>query len=171
MKETQIKLQERILYFGAKATESTIVCLLAEQLDSEIVLVKLTDNDGIYYDQQVENAIGLSRVSRIIIPFSQWYLLLSYARKSEVEVIVFADELFCTSDLINNGVDMLLRFLSKRYQSYGGCKECGLNILLLTNNSDAIEMVTSRLLDLAHENGLSTSFMNWMERCNEFHTI
>lgn len=168
--EKLIGHQERILVIGFNMLGNTIISLLAEQLQSKVIFIAHNEYDSC--DKEFQRP---SYISRVITPQYHWYSFLSTARNLDLEIIVLSTERGCMKSTENlpleNEINLLFSFLAKRYQSFSGCNECGINVLLIAKKHDEISTLTSKLLDVANYYKMTISFIDWIKNCNEYTAI
>ena len=118
----------------------------------------------------------VSSISRVLSASTQWEEILLCAENPEMELIISnTTELGIT--LIKDNVlatppqsfpGKLLAFLYRRYKVFNGDVNKGMVVVpteLIPVNADKL---LSIVLELAHQNGLEISFIDWLENANQF---
>lgn len=161
--------------------------------NGRVIVVKSTDGgdaaafdkqDGLYtlcvrgmnYGQQVsENTINAS-ISRVLSAKTQWNDILQTAHLPQLKVII-SNTTEVGIQLIHDNIfqhppqsfpGKLLAFLYERYQAFSGSAGSGMVIVpteLIPDNGRKLESI---VLELAHLNGLSEAFIQWLESSNYF---
>jgi tagaturonate reductase len=173
-------------YFIDKANRQGI-------FNGRIVVVKSTSHgdtsafdkqDGLYTlcvrglqgGEVVEENIINSSISRVLSASEEWKQVLECAHNRNMQVII--------SNTTEVGIKLepddvrqhppksfpgkLLSFLFERYTAFGGSAHSGMVIVpteLIPDNGTKLQAI---VLELAHLNGLSEAFIEWIETCNRF---
>ncbi len=131
---------------------------------------------GVELGQNVAENIVCSAISRVLSAKSQWQSILDCAKNPELQIIISNTTevgIQLTQDAISSTPPAsfpgkLLAFLYARFQAFGGSKASGLVIIpteLITDNGTKLESI---VVELAHRNGLESSFLDWLESANHF---
>lgn len=161
--------------------------------NGRIVVIKSTDSggadafsdqDGLYTHcvqgivegKKVEEKILNASISRVLAARSEWDEVLKCAANPDMQIIISnTTEVGIT--LVKDNVHAsppesfpgkLLAFLYQRFKVFQGDKTKGMVIIpteLITDNGKKLEAI---LLELAHQNGLETAFLDWLETYNYF---
>lgn len=161
--------------------------------NGRIVVVKSTSNGGVdAFDQQnalytqcirgvengqrIEENIINASISRVLSAKNDWDEVLRCAANQEMQIIISnTTEVGIT--LVKDNVHAappvsfpgkLLAFLYQRYKIFDGDATKGMVIIpteLVPDNGDKLESI---VLELAHQNGLETAFIDWLEKANHF---
>ncbi len=131
---------------------------------------------GIADGRKVEENIINSSVSRVLVAQYQWPQILECAHNEKLRVIISnTTEVgikLIKEDILNNPPasfpGKLLAFLYERFTAFNGSGQSGFVIVPTELIPDNGEKLKSILLELAHFNGLSNAFMEWMEGSNYF---
>lgn len=173
-------------YFIDKANRQGI-------FNGRIVVVKSTDagdssafdtQDGLYTlcergifegEEVVSNTVN-SSISRVLSAKSQWDAILECAKNPEMTIIIsnttevgiqlVQDDIHSNPPVSYPG--KLLAFLNARYEAFNGSKDHGMVIVpteLIVGNGKKLEGI---VLELAHLNGMSSEFIDWLESSNVF---
>ncbi|HYE56285.1 MAG TPA: tagaturonate reductase [Chitinophagaceae bacterium] len=161
--------------------------------NGRIVVVKSTDHgdtsafdkqDGLYTlcvrglenGSKAEENIINSSISRVLSAKSEWDVILECAHNPNMQVII-SNTTEVGIQLVNDDVrrhppasfpGKLLAFLHERYQAFSGSLQSGMVIIpteLIPDNGRKLESI---VLELAHLNGLSDPFIQWLEEANHF---
>lgn len=173
-------------YFIDKANKQSL-------FNGRIVVVKSTasggadafaDQDGLYTQcvqgiengKKVEEKILNASISRVLAAKSQWDEILKTAANPDMQIIISnTTEVGIT--LIKDNVHAsppesfpgkLLAFLYQRFKVFQGDSTKGMVIIpteLIPDNGKKLEAI---VLELAHQNGLETAFLDWLETHNHF---
>jgi len=173
-------------YFIDKANKQGI-------FNGRIVVVKSTGNggtdafgeqDGLYTQcvqgidngRKVEEKILNASISRVLAAKSDWDEILKCAANPDMQLIISnTTEVGIT--LVKDNVHAsppesfpgkLLAFLYQRFKVFQGDKTKGMVIVpteLIPDNGKKLEAI---VLELAHQNGLETAFLDWLETYNFF---
>lgn len=173
-------------YFIDKANKQGI-------FNGRIVVVKSTgaggtdafaEQDGLYTQciqgieagRKVEEKILNAAVSRVLAAKSDWDEILRCAANPDMQLIISnTTEVGIT--LVKDNVHAsppesfpgkLLAFLYQRFKVFQGDKTKGMVIVpteLIPDNGKKLEAI---VLELAHQNGLETAFLDWLETYNYF---
>lgn len=172
-------------YFIDKANRNGI-------FNGRVVVVKSTDGDASAFEKQdglytlcvrgVENGKKLeenlinSSISRVLSAKDQWTEILECAHDPNMQIII-SNTTEVGIQLVNDDVrkhppvsfpGKLLSFLHERYHAFNGSTQSGMVIVpteLIPNNGKKLESI---VLELAHLNGLSDEFIQWLEEANHF---
>jgi tagaturonate reductase len=161
--------------------------------NGRIVVVKSTDNGDLkIFDRQdnlyticvrgsrngqcVEENIISAAISRVLNAKTQWSLVLDLAKNPAISLVVsnttetgirlVQDDIYQWPPVSFPG--KLLAFLYARYVAFAGNAAYGLTIIpteLIPDNGQKLEAI---VLELAHRNGLDSSFIDWIEQHNCF---
>ncbi len=116
-------------------------------------------------------------ISRVLSAHTHWQAVLDCAANPDMEVIISNTTetgiVHLSGDYINNRPPVsfpgkLLAFLHRRYLHFNGNAGKGMVILpteLLGNNGDILRQI---VVDLARENELDETFLQWLETANHF---
>lgn len=122
-----------------------------------------------------ENIINCS-ISRVLNANHEWNSILKCAHNPELKIIV-SNTTEVGIQLVNEDIFQsppasfpakLLAFLFERFQFFKGDIDAGMIIIpteLIPDNGRKLESI---LLELAHLNGLDSSFLEWLETANKF---
>jgi tagaturonate reductase len=173
-------------YFIDKANRQGI-------FNGRVVVIKSTEHgdtsafekqDGLYTlcvrglenGVKVEENIINSSISRVLSAKHQWTEVLECAHDPNMQVII-SNTTEVGIQLVNDDVrkhppasfpGKLLAFLHERYQAFNGSTQSGMVIVpteLIPDNGKKLESI---VLELAHLNGLSDQFIQWLEEANHF---
>jgi tagaturonate reductase len=196
--ERLFALPERVIQFGTGVLLRGLPDYFIDQANKKgvfngrIVAVKSTGSNKDDFDHQdsmfthfirgVQNgqpvrdqSVNVS-LSRVLFAAQDWHEVLRCAANPEIQLII--------SNTTEVGISLsrdnvhasppasfpgkLLAFLYQRYKIFNGNPEKGMVIIpteLIPNNADQL---LSILLELAHQNGFESSFLDWLENANEF---
>lgn len=193
------ELPEKVLQFGTGVLLRGLPDYLIDKANRQgifngrIVVVKSTDSgdsaafdeqDGLYTlcvrgienNQNVEENIVCSAISRVLSAKSQWQSVLDCAKNPALQIVIsnttevgiqlVQDDISDTPPTSFPG--KLLAFLYERFKAFGGTKESGLVIVpteLIPENGTKLEAI---VIELAHRNGLDSHFLDWLESANYF---
>ena len=173
-------------YFIDKANKKGI-------FNGRIVVVKSTNTgdsadfdkqDGLYThcirgiengEEKEQNIINAS-ISRVLSAATQWEQILDCAHDMNMKVVI-SNTTEVGIQLVHEDIrkhppvsfpGKLLSFLHERYHAFAGSKESGMCIVpteLITDNGSKLEAI---VLELAHLNGLTPAFIEWLEEHNHF---
>ncbi len=173
-------------YFIDKANKQDV-------FNGRIVVVKSTGNgatdafaeqDGLYTQcvqgiengKKVEEKILNASISRVLAAKSDWDEILKCAANPDMQLIISnTTEVGIT--LIKDNVHAsppesfpgkLLAFLYQRFKVFQGDSSKGMVVVpteLIPDNGKKLEAI---VLELAHQNGLETAFLDWLETHNYF---
>jgi tagaturonate reductase len=131
---------------------------------------------GIEEGKKVEEKILNASISRVLAAKSEWDEILKCAANPNMQLIISnTTEVGIT--LIKDNVHAsppesfpgkLLAFLYQRFKVFQGDKTKGMVIIpteLIPDNGKKLEAI---VLELAHQNGLETAFLDWLETYNHF---
>ena len=173
-------------YFIDKANREGI-------FNGRVVVVKSTDSgdstafdkqDGLYTlcirgienGVQVEENIICSAISRVLSARQDWQSILQCAHNREMQIII-SNTTEVGLVLVKEDINLnpptsfpgkLLAFLFERYKVFNGSAEAGMVIIpteLISNNGQKLKSI---VLELAHFNGLDSTFIDWLEKSNHF---
>lgn len=161
--------------------------------NGRIVVVKSTgqggtdafaDQDGLYTQcvqgiengKKVEEKILNASISRVLAAKSEWDEILKCAANPDMQVIISNTTevgITLTKDNVHASPPdsfpgKLLAFLYQRFKVFQGDKTKGMVIIpteLIPDNGKKLEAI---VLELAHQNGLETAFLDWLETNNFF---
>jgi tagaturonate reductase len=161
--------------------------------NGRIVVVKSTSNggtdafdeqDGLYTvcirgvedGNKISSDYVVSVLSRVLAASGEWEEILVCATNPEMEVVISNTTelgITLTKDNVHASPPQsfpgkLLAFLYKRFKFFNGDTAKGMVILpteLIPGNA---EKLLSIVLELAHQNGLETAFIDWVENANHF---
>ncbi len=131
---------------------------------------------GIADGRKVEENIINSSVSRVLTAQHQWKQILECAHNEKLQVII-SNTTEVGLKLVNENIlnnppasfpGKLLAFLYERFTVFNGSGQSGFVIVpteLIPDNGEKLKAI---LLELAHLNGLSIAFMEWLEGGNYF---
>lgn len=131
---------------------------------------------GVQNGKLVEETIISSSISRVLSAKNQWSLVLDCARNPAIK-IAFSNTTELGIQLVQDDIyqwppvsfpGKLLAFLYTRFKAFGGNPDAGLVIVPTELISDNGKKLESIVLELAHRNGLESSFIDWLEQCNSF---
>ncbi|MDX1955512.1 MAG: tagaturonate reductase [Chitinophagaceae bacterium] len=131
---------------------------------------------GVDKGEVVDKVIINASISRVISAASDWNAVLECATNPDMQVIISnTTEVGITLVEDNIHADppvsfpgKLLSFLYKRFRHFNGDRERGMVIVpteLITDNGKKLEAI---VLELAHQHGLESAFMDWLENANTF---
>lgn len=131
---------------------------------------------GVELGQNIEENIICSAISRVLSAKSQWQDILECAKNPDLQIIISNTTevgIQLTQDAVFSAPPAsfpgkLLAFLYARFQTFGGSKESGLVIVpteLISDNGTKLESI---VIELAHRNGLESTFLDWLESSNHF---
>lgn len=131
---------------------------------------------GVDKGEVVDKVIINASISRVISAASDWNAVLECATNPDMQVILSnTTEVGITLVEDNIHADppvsfpgKLLSFLYKRFSHFNGDRERGMVIVpteLITDNGKKLEAI---VLELAHQQGLESAFMDWLENANTF---
>lgn len=161
--------------------------------NGRIVVVKSTDSgdssafdqqDGLYtlcvrgveLGQNIEQNIICSAISRVLSAKSQWQSILDCAQNPDLQIVI-SNTTEVGIQLVQDDISQsppssfpgkLLAFLYARFKAFGGSQDSGLVIVpteLISDNATKLEAI---VIELAHRNGLDSSFLDWLETANHF---
>ncbi len=122
-----------------------------------------------------ENVIS-SSISRVLSAKTQWSLVLDLAKNPAVTIVIsnttelgiqlVQDDIYQWPPISFPG--KLLAFLYARFVAFGGRAEYGMVIITTELIADNGKKLESIILELAHRNGLESSFIDWLEQSNSF---
>lgn len=131
---------------------------------------------GIENGKKVEEKILNASISRVLAAKSDWDEILKCAANPDMQLIISnTTEVGIT--LVKDNVHAsppesfpgkLLAFLYQRFKVFQGDKTKGMVIVpteLIPDNGKKLEAI---VLELAHQNGLETAFLDWLETNNFF---
>ena len=131
---------------------------------------------GISDGKLVEENVISSAISRVLYAKTQWSLVLDLARNPAISVVIsnttelgiqlIQDDIYQWPPISFPG--KLLAFLYARYVAFSGSPQHGVVIVpteLIADNGKKLEAI---VLELAHRNGLESSFIDWLEQSNFF---
>jgi len=131
---------------------------------------------GIEHGQKVEENHIVSAISRVLSASNQWDSVLECADNPDLQVIIsnttevgitlMQDNIHHTPPVSFPG--KLVAFLYQRFKHFKGDISKGMVIIpteLIPDNGDVL---LSIVLELAHQNNLETSFIDWIENANFF---
>ena len=173
-------------YFIDKANRKGI-------FNGRVIIVKSTDGgdatafekqDGLYTlcvrglenGQPVSENIINSSISRVLSAKTQWNTILQCAHLPHLKIII-SNTTEVGIQLVNDNINQhppvsypgkLLAFLYERYKAFNGSADSGMVVVpteLIVDNGKKLESI---VLELAHLNGLSESFIQWLESSNHF---
>jgi len=131
---------------------------------------------GVQNGKLVEETVISSSISRVLSAKTQWSLVLDCARNPAIK-IAFSNTTELGIQLIQDDIyqwppvsfpGKLLAFLYTRFKAFAGNPDFGLVIVpteLIADNGKKLESI---VLELAHRNGLESSFIDWLEHHNYF---
>jgi tagaturonate reductase len=172
-------------YFIDKANRNGI-------FNGRVVVIKSTEGDASAFEKQdglytlcirglengnkLEENIINSSISRVLSARDQWTEVLECAHDPNMQIII-SNTTEVGIQLVNDDVrkhppvsfpGKLLSFLHERYQAFNGSAQSGMVIVpteLIPDNGKKLESI---VLELAHLNGLSDEFIQWLEEANHF---
>jgi tagaturonate reductase len=131
---------------------------------------------GVQNGKLIEETIISSSISRVLSAKNHWSLVLDCARNPAIK-IAFSNTTELGIQLVQDDIyqwppvsfpGKLLAFLYTRFKAFGGSPDAGLVVVpteLIADNGKKLESI---VLELAHRNGLESSFIDWLEQCNSF---
>lgn len=193
------ELPEKVLQFGTGVLLRGLPDYLIDKANRQgifngrIVVVKSTDSGdstafddqnglytlcvrGIENNQNIEENIVCSAISRVLSAKSQWQSILDCAKNPALQIII-SNTTEVGIQLVQDNISdtpptsfpgKLLAFLYARFKAFGGAKESGLVIVpteLIPDNGSKLESI---VIELAHRNGLESDFLDWLESTNHF---
>lgn len=193
------ELPEKVLQFGTGVLLRGLPDYLIDKANRQgifngrIVVVKSTDSGdstafddqnglytlcvrGIENNQNIEENIVCSAISRVLSAKSQWQRILDCAKNPALQIII-SNTTEVGIQLVQDNISdtpptsfpgKLLAFLYARFKAFGGAKESGLVIVpteLIPDNGSKLESI---VIELAHRNGLESDFLDWLESTNHF---
>ncbi|HYC29302.1 MAG TPA: tagaturonate reductase, partial [Chitinophagaceae bacterium] len=192
------ELPEKVLQFGTGVLLRGLPDYFIDKanrkgiFNGRVVVVKSTDGDASAFEKQdglytlcvrgVENGNKLeeniinSSISRVLGAKGQWTEVLECAHDPNMQIII-SNTTEVGIQLVNDDVrkhppvsfpGKLLAFLYERYQAFNGSTQSGMVIVpteLIPDNGKKLESI---VLELAHLNGLSDEFIQWLEEANHF---
>ena len=192
------ELPEKVLQFGTGVLLRGLPDYFIDKanrngtFNGRIVVVKSTDGDASAFEKQdglytlcvrgVENGNKLeeniinSSISRVLGAKEQWEEVLECAHDPHMQIII-SNTTEVGIQLVNDDVrkhppvsfpGKLLAFLHERYQAFNGSIQSGMVIVPTELISDNGKKLESIVLELAHLNGLSAEFIQWLEEANHF---
>jgi tagaturonate reductase len=131
---------------------------------------------GIENNEPVSKNIICAAISRVLSAKEQWEDILSCAENPDMQVVISNTTevgIVLTNDNMhatppNSFPGKLLAFLYKRYKFFNGDVQKGMVIVPTELISDNGDKLLSIMLELAHQNGLEISFIDWLENANQF---
>lgn len=131
---------------------------------------------GVEENRLVDRPIVCSAISRVLSAQTQWVEILRIAASPDLQIVISntteAGIQFVDEDIRQTPPQSfpakLLAVLHARYQAFEGDLSKGLVIVpteLLPDNGTKLEGI---LLELAHRNELSPTFIDWLETANTF---
>lgn len=132
--------------------------------------------NGIADGAPVQHEIINASISRVLSATSEWKAILECAENPEMQIVI-SNTTEVGIVLINDDIKAepptsfpgkLLAFLYRRYQVFNGDETKGMVIIpteLLPDNGDKLKGI---LLQLAAQNNLKESFINWLQNSNHF---
>ena len=193
-----ITLPEKVLQFGTGVLLRGLPGYFihkanaAQVFNGRIVAVRSTDSDHQVFDRQdnlfthcirglqngeiVQEQYINTSISRVLSAKLDWEEILKCAGNPELKLIISNTTeagIVLTRDNVHASPPAsfpgkLLAFLYQRYKIFGGDSAAGMVIVpteLIANNA---EKLLSILLELAHQNGVESHFMDWLEKANEW---
>jgi tagaturonate reductase len=131
---------------------------------------------GIENGQEVEENIVNSSISRVLSAKNHWQTILACAQNPELQVVI-SNTTEVGIQLVEDDIHQdppvsypgkLLAFLYERFNAFGGDAAAGLVIVpteLISDNGKKLEAI---VFELAHRNGLETTFLDWLKEHNYF---
>ena len=154
-----------------KSTESGSTEAFAKQDNLYTLIVR-----GIDSGKAIEENIVNASISRVLSARNDWHKILKCAANSELQVII-SNTTEVGIQLVKDNVHAsppesfpgkLVAFLYQRYKIFNGDVNKGFVVipteLIINNGSKLLAIV----LELAHQNGLEYSFLDWLENANDF---
>ena len=154
-----------------KTTEQTDIKTFAKQNNLYTIYSK-----GYEGDQLIEETTICTSISRVLSAKKQWSLVLDCAKNPNISIVIsnttelgiqlVQDDIYQWPPVSYPG--KLLAFLYARFVTFGGRPESGLVIIpteLIHENGSRLEAI---VMELAHRNGLESSFIDWLEKHNTF---
>jgi tagaturonate reductase len=131
---------------------------------------------GVQGESKTEENIVNTSISRVLSAKNQWDEILQCAANPAMEIVISnTTEVGITliKDAINatppeSFPGKLLAFLYRRYQVFNGDKQKGMVIIpteLIVDNGSTLKAI---LLELAEQNDLENSFVDWLSNSNYF---
>lgn len=131
---------------------------------------------GLESDKKIEEIYVCASVSRVLTASTEWDDILQCAENPDMEIVIsnttevgiafVKDNIHATPPISFPG--KLLSFLYHRFKFFNKDVDKGMVIIpteLVPNNG---EKLLSIVLEIAHQNGLETDFIDWLESCNHF---
>lgn len=131
---------------------------------------------GLEGDKKIEEIHLCASVSRVLTAATEWDDILQCAENPDMEIVIsnttevgitfVKDNIHATPPMSFPG--KLLSFLYRRFKFFNKDVEKGMVIIpteLVPDNGDKL---LSIVLEIAHQNGLETAFIDWLETCNHF---
>ena len=195
---TVFSLPEKVLQFGTGVLLRALPDFIIDNANKKsffngrIVMVKSTSGDtdafnlqdglytvcvrGINEGKTIEENCIISSVSRVLSASNEWNLILETAGNPNMQVIISnTTEVGIT--LIKDNVHAtppqsfpgkLLSFLYRRFKIFNGDPTKGMVVIpteLIPGNADKLLAIVK---ELAHQNNLGMSFLDWLENANYF---
>jgi tagaturonate reductase len=144
-----------------------------------------TEQDGLYTinirgienGKQIQEAVINSSISRVLSACEEWKEIIACAHNADMQVIisnttevgiVLAQEDKITDAPPSSFPGKLLAFLYERYKAFNGSAESGMVIIpteLIIDNGKKLQTI---VLELAKNNQLEDSFIQWIQTVNHF---
>lgn len=131
---------------------------------------------GVENGIQKEEIVVSAAVSRVLTAAKQWDEVLVCAENPDMQVVIsnttevgitfVKDNVHASPPVSFPG--KLLAFLYHRYKTFNGDASKGMVIVPTELIPDNADKLLSIVLEIAHQNGLETSFIDWLENANEF---
>ncbi len=132
---------------------------------------------GVENGQRVDEAIVNASLSRVLSATEQWADILACAANPHMQIVVSnttevgivlhpGDDVYASPPVSFPG--KLLAFLLKRYNIFNGSDSAGMVIIpteLITQNGSKLKSI---VIELAKQNKLDLSFIEWIDKANDF---
>ena len=196
--ESVFDLPEKVLQFGTGVLLRGLPDYFIDKANRQgvfngrVVIVKSTDSDSSAFDKQdglytqcvrglengktIEENIINSSISRVLSAKDEWSEILKCAHNPHMQVII-SNTTEVGIQLVQDDIHRLppvsfpgklLAFLLERYKAFDGSRQSGMVIVpteLIPDNGKKLESI---VLELAHQNVLDDTFIQWLENCNYF---
>jgi len=131
---------------------------------------------GLEGDKKIEEIHVCASVSRVLTASTEWDDILQCAENPDLEIVIsnttevgitfVEDNIHASPPISFPG--KLLSFLYHRFKFFNKDVDKGMVIIpteLIPDNGDKL---LSIVLEIAHQNGLETDFIDWLKSCNHF---
>ena len=190
------ELPERVLQFGTGAFLRGLSAWCIDKANRQgifngrIVAVTpgdetdpLMTQDGLYtICERAASAKGITAsftinaaISRVLNENLHWDLILRCAAKPEMQIVMAqtnAGDLLLKKDNVHwqppkSFPGKLLAFLYHRFKHFNGAASSGM-VIIHSTGPEQPKGLDAIVLELAHQNGLETAFLDWLEVSNHF---